>query len=86
MWKNAAFHRALRLAMPVDLAREVGLLNGTRDMKVYAKASLRSPLLVGIVKPRLYLPVAIGRPGRLRSCAVLLRTRWHIRIIAISGC
>ena len=56
LWKNAAFHRALRLAMPVDLAREVGLLNGTRDMKVYAKASLRSPLLVGIVKPRLYLP------------------------------
>ena len=56
LWKNAAFHRALSLAMPVDLAREVGLLNGTRDMKVYAKASLRSPLLVGIVKPRLYLP------------------------------
>ena len=56
LWKNAAFHRALSLAVPVDLAREVGLLNGTRDMKVYAKASLRSPLLVGIVKPRLYLP------------------------------
>ena len=56
LWKNAAFHRALSLAMPVDLAREVGLLNGTRDMKVYAKASLRSPLLVGIIKPRLYLP------------------------------
>ncbi len=56
LWKNAAFHRALSLAVPVDLAREVGSLNRTRDMKVYAKASLRSPLLVGIVKPRLYLP------------------------------
>lgn len=56
LWKNAAFHRALRLAMPVDLAREVESLDGARDMKVYAKASLRSPLLVGIVKPRLYLP------------------------------
>ena len=56
LWKNAAFHRALSLAVPVDLAREVGSLSGTRDMKVYAKASLRSPLLVGIVKPRLYLP------------------------------
>ena len=56
LWKNAAFHRALSLAVPVDLAREVGSLNRARDMKVYAKASLRSPLLVGIVKPRLYLP------------------------------
>ncbi len=56
LWKNAAFHRALSLAVPVDLAKEMGSLNGTRDMKVYAKASLRSPLLVGIVKPRLYLP------------------------------
>lgn len=56
LWKNAAFHRALRLAMPVDLARNVGSLDGARDMKVYAKASLRSPLLVGVVKPRLYLP------------------------------
>ena len=56
LWKNAAFHHALSLAMPVDLTREMGLLNGARDLKVYAKASLRSPLLVGIVKPRLYLP------------------------------
>ena len=56
LWKNAAFHRALSLAVPVDLAREVGSLNGARDLKIYAKASLRSPLLVGIVKPRLYLP------------------------------
>ena len=56
LWKNAAFHRALSLAMPVDLAREVGSLDRARDMKVYAKASLRSPLLVGIVKSRLYLP------------------------------
>ena len=56
LWKNAAFHRALRLAVPVDLAREVESLDEARNIKVYAKASLRSPLLVGIVKPRLYLP------------------------------
>ena len=56
LWKNAAFHRALSLAIPVDLAREVESLDEARDVKVYAKASLRSPLLVGIVKPRLYLP------------------------------
>ncbi len=56
LWKNAVFHRALSLAVPVDLARNVGSLDGARDMKVYAKASLRSPLLVGVVKPRLYLP------------------------------
>ena len=56
LWKNAAFHRALSLAVPVDLAREAGSLNEAQDMKAYAKASLRSPLLVGIVKPRLYLP------------------------------
>ena len=56
LWKNAAFHHALSLAVPVDLAREVGSLDEARDVQVYAKASLRSPLLVGIVKPRLYLP------------------------------
>ncbi|MCY3870447.1 MAG: M56 family metallopeptidase [Gemmatimonadetes bacterium] len=56
LWKNATFHRALSLAVPVDLAREVGSLGEARNMKVYAKASLRSPLLVGVVKPRLYLP------------------------------
>lgn len=56
LWKNAAFHRALSLAVPVDLTRKVGSLSEARDLKVYAKASLRSPLLVGIVKPRLYLP------------------------------
>ncbi len=56
LWKNAAFHRALRLAVPVDLAREMRSLDEAQDLKVYAKASLRSPLLVGIVKPRLYLP------------------------------
>ena len=56
LWKNATFQHALSLAVPVDLAREVGSLGEARDMKVYAKASLRSPLLVGIVKPRLYLP------------------------------
>ena len=56
LWKNAAFHRALSVAVPVDLAREMGSLDEAQDVKVYAKASLRSPLLVGIVKPRLYLP------------------------------
>ena len=56
LWKNAAFHRALSVAVPVDLAREVESLDEVQDVKVYAKASLRSPLLVGIVKPRLYLP------------------------------
>ena len=56
LWKNAAFHRALHLAVPVDLAREMGSLDKAQDVEVYAKASLRSPLLVGIVKPKLYLP------------------------------
>ena len=56
LWKNAAFHRALNLATPVDLTRKLESLNEARDLKVYAKAGLRSPLLVGIIKPRLYLP------------------------------
>ena len=56
LWKNAAFHHALSVAVPVDLARQVESLDEAQDVKVYAKASLRSPLLVGIVKPRLYLP------------------------------
>ena len=69
LWKNAAFHRALRMAVPVDLAREAGSLDRVRDMKVYAKASLRSPLLVGIVKPRLYLPAhwSSWSPDELRG-------------------
>ena len=69
LWKNAAFHHALSVAVPVDLASEVKSLNGARDMKVYAKASLRSPLLVGIVKPRLYLPArwSSWSPEQLRG-------------------
>ena len=59
LWKNAAFHHALSLAVPVDLAREVESLDEARDVAVYAKASLRSPLLVGIVKPRVVLAVAL---------------------------
>ncbi len=69
LWKNAAFHRVLSLAVPVDLEREVGSLAGAQDIKVYAKASLRSPLLVGILKPRLYLPShwASWSPEELRG-------------------
>ena len=69
LWKNAAFHRALSVAVPVDLTREVGSLDKAQDIKVYAKASLRSPLLVGIVKPRLYLPAhwSSWSPDELRG-------------------
>ena len=63
------FTAPLRMAVPVDLAREAGSLDKVRDMKVYAKASLRSPLLVGIVKPRLYLPAhwSSWSPDELRG-------------------
>ncbi len=69
LWKNAAFHRALNMATPVDLTRKLESLNEARDLKVYAKAGLRSPLLVGLVKPRLYLPTqwSSWSPEQLRG-------------------
>ena len=56
LWKNAAFHRMLKSAIPVELAPEIASLNGTRNLKVYSKSSLPSPTLVGLERPRLYLP------------------------------
>ncbi len=46
----------LKSATPVDLASKVELRSGGRNLKVYSKASLPSPTLVGMVRPRLYLP------------------------------
>ncbi|MDE2997645.1 MAG: M56 family metallopeptidase [Gemmatimonadota bacterium] len=56
LWKNAAFRRTLRSANPVDLASEVPSLNAPRNLDVYSKADLPSPVLVGLTRPRLILP------------------------------
>ena len=56
LWKNAIFQRALGVAMPVNLTDKIEDLAGVDGLKVFAKANLNSPLLVGLVKPRLYLP------------------------------
>ena len=56
LWKNAAFHRMLKSAIPVELAPKIASLIGTRNLKVYSKSSLPSPTLVGLERPRLYLP------------------------------
>ena len=56
LWKNAAFRRTLRSATPIDLAGEVALLDAPRNLEVYSKSALPSPILVGLLKPRLFLP------------------------------
>ena len=56
LWKNAAFRRTLRSANPVDLASEVPSLNAPRKLEVFSKTDLPSPILVGLTRPRLFLP------------------------------
>lgn len=56
LWKNAAFRRTLRSANPVDLASEVPSLNAPRNLEVFSKTDLPSPILVGLTRPRLILP------------------------------
>ena len=56
LWKIAAFLRTLKSAAPVELPGQVPSLKRPRNLKVYSKSSLSSPTLVGLVRPRLYLP------------------------------
>ncbi|MDP6037669.1 MAG: M56 family metallopeptidase, partial [Candidatus Latescibacteria bacterium] len=56
LWKNATFQSALGVALPVNLTGKIENLAGAEGLEVFAKANLNSPLLVGLVKPRLYLP------------------------------
>ncbi len=56
LWKNAAFRRALKPASPVDLASEIASLNAPETLRVYSRATLPSPILVGLRRPRLFLP------------------------------
>ena len=56
LWRNAAFRRTLRSANPVDLASEVPSLNAPRNLEVFSKTDLPSPILVGLIRPRLFLP------------------------------
>ena len=56
LWKNAAFRRTLTSAAPVDLAPKIASLNAPGNLMVFSKPTLPSPILVGLVRPRLYLP------------------------------
>ena len=57
VWKNAAFRRTLKSAAPVvDLAPKIASLNAPGNLNVFSKPTLPSPILVGLVRPRLYLP------------------------------
>lgn len=56
LWKNAAFRRTLKSATPIDLAGDVSSLNAPRNLEVFSKSALPSPILVGLLKPRLFLP------------------------------
>lgn len=53
LWKNAAFRRTLKPAIPVDLAPS---LIAPRNLEVFSKTDLPSPILVGLIRPRLFLP------------------------------
>ncbi len=53
LWKNAAFRRTLKPANPVDLAPS---LNAPPNLEVFSKTDLPSPILVGLTRPRLFLP------------------------------
>ncbi|MCY3765505.1 MAG: M56 family metallopeptidase [Gemmatimonadetes bacterium] len=53
LWRNAAFRRTLKPAIPVDLAPS---LNAPRNLVVFSKTDLPSPILVGLIRPRLFLP------------------------------
>ena len=56
LWKNSAFRRTLKSATPIDLAGEVASLEAPHNLEVYSKSALPSPILVGLLKPRLFLP------------------------------
>ena len=56
LWKNMAFRHTLKSAAPVDLASDVSSLNVPGNLRVFAKTDLPSPILVGLIRPRLYLP------------------------------
>ena len=56
VWKYAAFHRMLKSAIPVELAPKIASLNAPGNLNVFSKPTLPSPILVGLVRPRLYLP------------------------------
>ncbi|MDE2888128.1 MAG: M56 family metallopeptidase [Gemmatimonadota bacterium] len=69
LWKNAAFRRTLRSANPVDLASEIPSMNAPRNLEVFSKTDLPSPVLVGLTRPRLILPSkwASWTPEELRG-------------------
>ena len=56
VWRDRALQRSLRSTELIFLPRELrNFFRGT-PIKVFAKRGLHSPLLVGVRKPRLYLP------------------------------
>lgn len=81
LWRNRTFQRALGIANPVYLSRELDDLTRGSNLKVYSKAKLKSPLLVGVVKPRLYLPVSwqTWTPTQLRGVIAHELAHYHNR-------
>jgi TonB family protein len=56
VWRNVRLRRSLASARPVALTGEVAGLRGLHALTVYTAPGLHSPLLIGVFRPRLYLP------------------------------
>ena len=56
VWRNVRLRRSLASARPAALTSEVAGLRGLDALTVYTAPGLRSPFLIGVFRPRLYLP------------------------------
>ncbi len=69
LWKNAALRRTLKSATPVELASKTEAPKLPCNLTVFSRSGLPSPILVGVLRPRLYLPSnwASWSPEQLRG-------------------
>ncbi len=81
LWRNLAFQRTLGIANPVSLSGDLDDLTQGANLKIFSKANLTSPLLVGVVKPRLYLPSTwqSWTPTQLRGIVAHELAHYHNR-------
>lgn len=79
--RNRVFQRALGIANPIQLSNALDDLTQGAKLKVFSKANLSSPLLVGVVNPRLYLPATwqAWTPTQLRGIVAHELAHYHNR-------
>ena len=81
LWRNRVFQSALGIANPVELSGDLDDLTKGAKLRVFSKANLNSPLLVGVMKPRLYLPSSwqTWTPTQLRGVVAHELAHYHNR-------